>query len=447
MDETSQHRGLAELRALLRTHGPAQVFGAIGEICAEEAKRRADEDDVELWEVAADSAHDAAEALSDEGEEDEPGDTEDEASCDSDESSDLDDESEDAPDVASVASVGDEDDEPDEDDVEPDEELEATPEPALTAEQPARRPRHDEGTTVMKDPHLGDRPKKASYWRCVRLENGKRQPLFHGENGFEVSEWPIRMCTAETIAERWGDGDYIAYYIMIDESGRRRPHGRSRVLHVTGRSRPQGADEEAPAIGATTAIPKAMPAAMPPMVGAPSGAPMDPWAMITYIRDAEERAQARADAKARLEIERLRVEAQDREARRRTELEMQMERERLQTQERIAQIEMQGRMARGGTRMDAELAAQLGQVVKHVSNVEARVEEALAEFEAGVDEREPRTVEQAPPPPPDPITRVIEVFGPIVETLMSRFADPSKIPIPSISLPPSDPSDPSKKPN
>src|SRR5262245_2733212 len=87
---------------------------------------------------------------------------------------------------------------------------------------------------ILKDQRLGPRQADATHWRCRRLdEEGDRKgtPLVWDEDGIRVGEWPIKSCSPETISERWGPGRYVVDYMRIDESGKRKPRGTSRLLH------------------------------------------------------------------------------------------------------------------------------------------------------------------------------------------------------------------------
>jgi hypothetical protein len=439
MDESTQ-RELSELRALLAKHGPASVLSTVGALCADEAKNRSAAEDVELWEVAATAATDAATSLaeSEEGDEDSEDDHEDEEAEEDDEG----DDEEHAPDEAQVDTDGEE---------------------VATKTKPQATERR---TTTMpsKDQRLGPRPADATHWGCFRVDAGgewTKLDMDERGDGICVSEWPLKTCTADAIAERWGDGEFIVQYYAYDEQGKRRAVGRSRKIPVRGR---QTAAE--PAAGATmpaAAPPAPAPAPMP--VAAPQtplGAPMDPWAVITYMRDAEARAHAEARALAHQELQRISSETKEREARYRAEMDLQMERERLASKERIVQMELQAKSAGRSRGMDPDLAAQLGQVLEKFSKMEERVEE-LEAFEeedeeyvavpanaASAPAASPVTV-AAPPAPPDPMQelfmQLVPHLGPMAHTLLAKFMEgrpPLSIPD-GVSFP--GPKDPSKKPN
>ncbi len=468
MDESSQ-RELQELRALLAKHGPASVLSTVGTLCAEEAKNPA-VTDVELWEVAADAATSAATSLlEDEELEGEDGNEDDEhrgEEMDDDEGQEGDEE-EDQPEEGEVPN----DEEP--------AETTAHEETTTTDDAAEAGPRSQERgrTMATKDQRLGTRHPNTTHWRCFRVdEAGTWNDLALDERGDGIltNEWPIKTCSAEAIAEHWGDGQYIVTYVRTDETGRRRPGGRSRTLRVEGGRKPAPTLAE---LNAAFEIPPPRPFApaapipppAPPVVvtmpvaapQAPPGGAIDPWAMITYLREAEDRAQARATATAQLEIQRLHMDTKDREARWRAENELQMERERLASKERIAQMEHQAKAAGRARGVDPELTAQLGQVLEKFSKMEERVEE-LEDYEdedeyvavpanaAPAPAAAPVTV-AAPPPPGDPMqqlfTQLVPHLGPMAQTLLAKLMEgrpPLSIPD-GVSYP--GPKDPSKKPN
>jgi flagellum-specific peptidoglycan hydrolase FlgJ len=457
MDESSQ-RELLELRALLAKHGPAAVLSTVGTLCAEEAKNPA-VTDVELWEVAADAATSAATSLL-EGDELEGDDDEDpEAEMDEGEDSEEGEEESEEGEATNEAPAE-----------------TAAPEETTTDDAAEAAPRSQERgrTMTIKDQRLGKPHPNTTHWRCFRIdETGKWNDLALDERGDGIltNEWPIKTCSAEAIAEHWGDGQYIVSYVRTDETGRRRPAGRSRTLRVEGGRRPAPTIAELnaafePLPGRSFAPPPVPPApvvvTMPaPAAQAAPGATIDPWAMITYLREADDRAQARASQMAQVEIQRLHMETKDREARWRAENELQMERERLASKERIAQMEHQAKAAGRSRGVDPELTAQLGQVLEKFSKMEERVEE-LEDYE---DEDEyvavpanaapapaaAPVVAAAPPPPADPMqelfTQLVPHLGPMAHTLLAKFMEgrpPLSIPD-GVSFP--GPKDPSKKPN
>ena len=265
---------------------------------------------------------------------------------------------------------------------------------------------HSPGT-VMKDSRLGPRQSDATHWRCRRLdEEGGRKgtSLFWGEgDGVEVSEWPIKTCTAETIIERWGPGRYVVDYMHIDASGRRRPRGTSRVLHVTART------------------PKT---AQPPVqMQAPTGIPTlvapiashdqlysQMFSMLAYLEDRTDKARAVAAAEAKTAQERYRAD-----------LEFQLERERLASKERIAQIEAQTRLTPiRGSHFDPEtLAQRIGEIVGD------KVQEALETDDDAA------TALTAPAVPPDNTAAIVnalkDTLAPILSLVVAKLASGSAL--------------------
>jgi hypothetical protein len=45
--------------------------------------------------------------------------------------------------------------------------------------------------------------------------------------------WPIKELSHQTVRSRWGAGSYRVYYAGEDETGRRRPRGRTAVITLT----------------------------------------------------------------------------------------------------------------------------------------------------------------------------------------------------------------------
>jgi hypothetical protein len=439
MDDST--RQLGELRALLVAHGPASVLSTVAALCADEAKARADGEDGELWEVAADAANGAATALSNE---------------DEDEGADPDEEEEEET-----------DDEEDEDREEGEGDAETTA-PAAVVEECSDGGTREEtpkerGRAMAKDQRLGQRSEKATDWRCFRLEpSGDRKLLAFDAKGDGIlaNEWPIRTCSADLIADRWGDGQYVVQYIMVDADGKRRPVGRSRALLVQGRS-PIAAGpplpDEAP-LPAAVPMPAPPPPPPPPApmpVAAPQttlGTLMDPWAVITYMRDAEARAHAEARALSHQELQRISGETKEREARYRAEMDLQMERERLASKERIVQMELQAKaMGRGGRAPDPEIAELRALVTKLVERQDEDDEEDddddeyVMVPEGSVAPSAPAAPAAPPDPVRDAIAQVMPHLGGIAQFFAAKLMDgKGPLSIPDI---PSPKKDPSNKPN
>jgi len=203
--------------------------------------------------------------------------------------------------------------------------------------------------------------KDVTHWRARRVSEDRKvsTPLVWGDDGVEVSEWPIKELSVDTLRGRWGAGRYVLYWFgPRGEGGKRMPMGGSRMIHLLERP----GDPRASEGGEATHV-----AAPSPVVPSASGELLalaamrsqaagggDMAAMLQLLAFMDERQERQRQAQAqegRLAAERYRAD-----------LEVMLERERLATKERIAQIEAtahaQARGARGGPALDPEVLAE-----------------------------------------------------------------------------------------
>jgi hypothetical protein len=195
---------------------------------------------------------------------------------------------------------------------------------------PPKRERAPRCPAMVDDPVFGPRRADVTHWRCRRAGTGaskKSHLLWREGTGIEGNEWPIESLIPDALSQRWGAGQYIVQYMKMDESGLRKPWGRSRTLSVVA---PPGAP--APAV-AQVEIVKA------PLPTSAAAAPLPPttdlaqlFSLLAFLEERGEKARAAAAADAKLQQERYR-----------TDVELIIERERLASKERIAQLEVQTR--------------------------------------------------------------------------------------------------------
>ena len=74
-----------------------------------------------------------------------------------------------------------------------------------------------------------------THWRARRVSEDRKvsTPLVWGDDGVEVSEWPIKELSVDTLRGRWGAGRYVLYWFgPRGEGGKRMPMGGSRMIHL-----------------------------------------------------------------------------------------------------------------------------------------------------------------------------------------------------------------------
>lgn len=89
--------------------------------------------------------------------------------------------------------------------------------------------------TRLEDPFRHYR-KDVTDWVIRRVhDDGSEEELSWGPPGecFELLEWEIRELSHQTVRSRWGAGSYRVYFAGEDETGRRRPRGRTGVITLT----------------------------------------------------------------------------------------------------------------------------------------------------------------------------------------------------------------------
>jgi hypothetical protein len=327
-------------------------------------------------------------------------------------------------------------------------------------------------STTLKDHRLGPRLSDATHWRCRRLEddNVRKGTILlwsESDDGIEIAEWPIKSCSPETIRERWGAGRYIVDYMHIDDRGKRKPRGRSRVLHVTAARKNESPSKLSEAVAVEPSLAPAMAAPTPTVTPPITMDPTNPaftqlFSLLAYMQDRDEKARAAAAAEARYMITRTETEAkvaiaraeneskaaQERaiaeikaaHERYRTDLEFQLERERLASKERCTQIEAQARQApaRGGSRFDPE------ELLNRVSAIGERVDDALARIEESAPDSEWPEESASPDKSTAAILRELkDLLRPAVPVILAKLAGGATLQpapgAPSADAPASDP--------
>jgi len=89
--------------------------------------------------------------------------------------------------------------------------------------------------TTPEDPFRRHR-KDVTDWVIRRVHpDGSEEELGWGPPGecFELFEWTIKELSHQTVRSRWGAGSYRVYFAGVDETGRRRPRGRTGVIILT----------------------------------------------------------------------------------------------------------------------------------------------------------------------------------------------------------------------
>jgi hypothetical protein len=78
--------------------------------------------------------------------------------------------------------------------------------------------------------------KDVTDWVIRRVHADKtEEELWWGLPGEGVlhREWPLAELSHKTVRSRWGPGSYRVYFTGHDETGRRRPRGRTEVITLT----------------------------------------------------------------------------------------------------------------------------------------------------------------------------------------------------------------------